>query len=174
MNMSCNKCDDTSMQVFGWTIVGELSKSLPPFNTIQLLPVKYKHIYMSIGCIYKCHRQKVDPKCELKMVDESELPQCAPHASPQVEAYIGWVQRMHSFVIGWRDRLRKEDVTHRDIMLHKREYSDIHEVMKALGFEKLVFNKRELENILKKYVSMEEKLNDILIRTWIEKGITLW
>ena len=167
-------CDDSSMQIFGWTIVGELSKSLPQFDSIQKFPKQFRDVFIFIGGLYKRHCEKVAPRHKLKVVDNVELMQCTPNSSPEVKSFFNWVKCMYSTILEWRRKLSIEDVTHEDISLHKLQYIDVHEVMKALGFETLVFNRKDLESLLKKYIEKEEKINAILIRTHVEKGKTLW
>lgn len=167
INVSLRKYDDSSMQIFCWSVVGDLSDELLQFLKTHDFPDKYTEIFLSIGVLYKKH-------CEITTLQGKQVIGNIEDNSPPVASYLKWVQCMKNFISVWRNRIEEENFTHKDILLHEHQHKYIHRAMTVLGFEDLVINEQELGKLTKTFQQKETKVSTILIRKIIEKNKTRW
>ena len=171
--ISCREYD-SSVQMFGWRVVGELSEKLLIGN--QSFSEKYTDIYLSIGGLYKKHCELATPPStqNLSIGDKEHSLQIPENLPSPIESYFKWVQCMLDFILEWRKRLNEERFTHENLLSHKRQHKGIHRVMTALGFESFVVSEEDLKRLTKTFHEKRNKVNCILIHQNNEKNIVRW
>ena len=166
--------DPLSAQVFCWTVVGQLCEELPSLRRFEHFQKRFQSIFLLIGSLYVKYCQRSDTSAETELVVKADLPEDLQNALPQTRAYFEWVRNIHSFLLGWNNKLKERKVNYGEIQSYRGRYSDLLEIMTALGSEKYAFDRQKLEDLASEFDLKRGKVNSILIQTIQESHQTLW
>ena len=77
--------------------------------------------------------------------------------------YFKWIQRIHTFLLSWNNRLIEGVCTYDEIFYYNENYSDIRRLGKAVAASSVILSSDELGQILSDFCSEFGELNMVLI-----------